>query len=148
MKKLFQTLFFNNTNRLSLQLFRYAIITFLAYAIDATSLFIFTDFCGIHYLISSVLSSLCGGTVNYLMSISPKMFGRSNIQKRWVEFTLFTLIGAGGLVLNLLVMWIMTDCFGIYYMISKIFAIVIVFLWTFFVRRWMFTRDRKSAKTE
>lgn len=136
------SLFCTPTDRLSTLMVRYAMVTMAAYMIDAACLFVLTEYVGIHYLVSSVVSSLCGGAANYLFSISPWVFGRSGKRGHVVEFTLFTAIGAGGLALNLLIMWLLTDCLHTHYMVSKIFAVVAVFLWTFFVRRRLLMRSK------
>ncbi|MGN0187306.1 MAG: GtrA family protein [Paludibacteraceae bacterium] len=147
MKRPLHNIFYTPTEQISILMFRYAIVMCIAYVIDATCLFLLTEYGGIHYLVSSVLSSLCGGVANYLFSISPYVFGRSGTRGTVVEFLLFTAIGAGGLALNLLVMWLLTDCLHTHYMVSKIFAVVVVFLWTFFVRRRLLMRGKQHNET-
>lgn len=122
-----------------MQMFRYAWVSFFAYLVDAGCCFVFTRYLHIYYLISTVLSSLCGGTVNYLLSITPAMFGPTD-RNRWLEFGLFTLIGIGSLFINLGVMWSFTERLHLHYMVSKVFSIIGVFLWTFFMRRKLFMK--------
>lgn len=140
----FEKLFINKTENIFLLMFRYALVTWLSFVIDAALLFIFTNFLHIHYLVSAIISSLCGGIANYLLSISPRIFGKSIFNNKLVEFTLFTIIGGGGLVINLFIMWLFTDIFGWYYMISKIIAIIAVFLWNFFIRKQMFSKGKQT----
>lgn len=135
LKKLFLT----PSEHWAMQMFRYAWVSFFAYLVDAGCCFVFTRYLHIYYLISTVLSSLCGGTVNYLLSITPAMFGPTD-RNRWLEFGLFTLIGIGSLFINLGVMWSFTERLHLHYMVSKVFSIIGVFLWTFFMRRKLFMK--------
>ena len=145
----FKKLFVNPSSRLLVQMFRYAWISLFSYLVDAGILFVFTEFVGVHYLVSTVIAAMISGTVNYFLSISPNMFGTSSNNK-YLEFLLFTLIGVGSLAINLSVMWLFTDCLHLYYMISKVISIAAVFLWTFFLRRALFLRgehrDAEEAK--
>lgn len=143
---LLNTLFVKQTQNTFILMLRYALVSWIAFVIDAGMLFVFTHYLDIYYLVSTVFSSLCGGIANYLLSISPQVFGKSNMNNKFVDFLLFTLIGAGGLLINVTIMWLFTDQFGWYYMISKIVAIVAVFLFTFFVRRWMFIRNSEPKQ--
>ena len=45
-------------NKLVKQIFRFTLIGGIAFLIDSTILFILTDYVGVHYLISSMISFL------------------------------------------------------------------------------------------
>lgn len=126
-----------------MQMFRYAWVSLFSYLSDAGILFVFTEFVGLHYLVSTVIAAMLSGTLNYFMSANPHVFGSSS-GNRYLEFFLFTMIGVGSLAINLSVMWLFTDYLHLYYMISKIISIVAVFLWTFFLRRSLFLREHKE----
>ena len=139
---IWKKLFVQPSSNWAVQMFRYAWVSFFAYVVDAGCCFVFTRFLGIYYLVSTVLSSLCGGTANYLLCVTPAMFGSTG-RNRLLEFTLFTLIGIGSLVINLSVMWLLTDKCHFHYMVSKFFSIIGVFLYTFFMRRRLFQPESR-----
>ncbi|MBO4402321.1 MAG: GtrA family protein [Bacteroidales bacterium] len=139
---LLHRLFIKPSSHWLMQMFRYAWISLFTYLLDAGILFVFTEFVGLHYLVSTVIAAMISGTVNYFLCITPNMFGATSNNK-YIEFLIFTLIGVGSLGINLTVMWIFTDFLHLYYMISKVISIVAVFLWTFFMRRYLFLKDEK-----
>ena len=97
----------------------------------------FSDVCGIYYLISGVLSCLISVLLNYIMS-TKCVFNQGNIENKVLEFNLFLAISAIGRVFTEILLWLFTDVLGLYYLISKVIAAVIVMFWNFIARRVMF----------
>ena len=96
-----------------------------------------SDICGIYYLISGILSFIISVLVNYIMS-TKWVFNQENINNRVLEFNLFLLISTIGLVFTEILLYLFTDVLGLYYLISKIIAAIIVLFWNFIARRVMF----------
>ena len=96
------------------QLFRFGIVGFTAFLIDAGLLFILTEFCHIHYLISSIISFVVSLVYNYILSI----FWVFDVQKKqtYKEVLLFIILSIIGLGLNQLIMYLGVDLLHIYYM--------------------------------
>ena len=134
MRKWLEKLFKDETDSLLIQLFRYGFVGGAAFIVDYGALFLLTDVCGIHYLLSATISFILGLITNYLLSIS-WVFNNHTMGNRWAEFLVFAIIGVIGLGLNALIMYVCTDKMGIHYMVSKIISTVIVFFWNFFARK-------------
>jgi len=66
------------------------------------------------------------------------VFNQDNIENKVLEFNLFLAISALGLVFTEILLWLFTDVFGLYYLISKVIAAIIVMFWNFIARRVMF----------
>ena len=66
------------------------------------------------------------------------VFNQGNIENKVLEFNLFILISTIGLGFTEILLYLFTDIFGIYYLISKIIAAIIVLFWNFIARRVMF----------
>ena len=66
------------------------------------------------------------------------VFNQENIDNRVLEFNLFLLISTIGLVFTEILLYLFTDILGLYYLISKIIAAIIVLFWNFIARRVMF----------
>ena len=64
---------------------------------------------------------------------------------REAEFALFIVISLIGLGLTELLMWAFTDGLGLFYLLSKAIAAIIVLLWNFFAKRLMY---RKKSNKE
>jgi putative flippase GtrA len=66
------------------------------------------------------------------------VFNQENIDNRLIEFNLFILISTIGLVFTEVLLYLFTDVLGLYYLVSKIIAAIIVLFWNFIARRIMF----------
>jgi len=116
------------------QFIRYAFVGGIAFVVDFGSLYSFTEWVRLHYLVSAPLAFLLGLVTNYVLSIA-WVFPTRTFRSRQVEFALFALIGVVGLTINELVIWGMTGGLGFHYLVSKIVSTAIVFHWNFFGRK-------------
>lgn len=130
-------LFKQRTDNIFIQLFRYIFVGGTAFVVDFFFLWFFSDICNIYYLISAILSFIISVLVNYIMS-TKWVFNQDNINNKVLEFNLFILISTIGLGFTEILLYLFTDIFGIYYLISKMIAAVIVLFWNFIARRVMF----------
>jgi putative flippase GtrA len=138
-----QFIFKGKTDNTLLQLFRYTFVGGFAFLIDFGTLYILTEYFAVHYLISAAIAFILGLITNYVISVK-WVFNSRILKNRWLEFFLFTLIGLVGLGLNELFLWILTDIFLIYYLLSKIITTVIVYLWNFFARKFLLFNKQTS----
>ena len=129
-------LFKDSTDSIFIQLFRYIFVGGTAFIVDFFFLYFFCDICGIYYLISAVLSFIISVLVNYIMS-TKWVFNQDKINKV-LEFNLFIIISTVGLVFTEILLYFFTDILGLYYLVSKIIAAIIVLFWNFLARRVMF----------
>ncbi|OPY27438.1 MAG: GtrA-like protein [Methanobacterium sp. PtaU1.Bin242] len=134
LKNSLQKLLKQQTDRISIQFFRYIFVGGIAFIVDFGSLFIFTDIFGLYYLISAAIAFILGLITNYILSIN-WVFNRRTLNNRTYEFGLFTIIGIIGLALNEFFIWFLTAEIGFYYLISKIIAAIIILFWNFFARK-------------
>ncbi|EKQ52944.1 MAG: putative membrane protein [Methanobacterium sp. Maddingley MBC34] len=124
----------DQTDKTIVQLFRYVFVGGAAFIVDFGSLFIFTEFFGIYYLISAAIAFILGLIANYLLSVN-WVFNRRTLGSAKLEFGVFALIGVIGLFLNEIFIWFFTDYLQIYYLLSKIIAAAIILFWNFFARK-------------
>ena len=124
MKKLFQ------------QIARFGVIGVLAFAIDYGFLYAITEWLGIHYLISSVLSFSISVIFNYIASVL-WVFDVKQETSKTRNFILFIVFSVIGLGINQLVMWLGVESLGLHYMLVKIFATAVVMVWNFVTRKKM-----------
>ncbi len=131
-----QKLLKNQTDETRIQLFRYLFVGGMAFIVDFLSLFILTDFFGVYYLISAAIAFILGLIANYFLSIS-WVFNKRTLKNRHFEFGVFAVIGIIGLGFNEVFIWFFTQELQIYYLISKIFAAIIILFWNFFARKYV-----------
>lgn len=128
------TLFKDQTERTLVQMFRYTFVGGAAFLVDFGSLFVFTDFFGVYYLISAAIAFILGLITNYALSIS-WVFNKRTFGNKKLEFGVFALIGIVGLGLNEILIWFLTEDLQLYYLISKIIAAILILFWNFFARK-------------
>ena len=144
MGKTLSKLFVDNANSTLLQFFRNALVGSFAFVLELGLMYLLTECAHVSYLWSSVFSSLCAGGINYLLS-TICVFNQSKVKNKPLEFILFTAIGALGLLLNVFFLWILTDCIGLYYMFSKVIAMILVSTLIFFIRKYVLFTTKKTS---
>lgn len=132
-------LIINKTDNVIVQFFRYTFVGGIAFLIDFTALYFFTDIFRIHYLISAAMSFLLGVATNYSLSIF-WVFPQRKFQKKTVEFGIFAFIGIIGLCFNEIIIWIFTEYMYFHYLVSKIFSTGFVLIWNFTARKFILFR--------
>lgn len=135
MNKFFYQIFKAPTANVLVQLFRYGFVGGVAFVADYGTLYLATEFVGLHHLLSAAIAFVFGLTVNYLLSTS-WVFSEHKTGNRWVEFMVFAFIGVVGLGLNELIIYIGTDLLSFHYMLSKVVSTMLVFFWNFFARKY------------
>lgn len=123
------------TNTL-IQLFRYLWVGGISFVIDYISLFIFTEYLHINYLISAAIAFILGLTTNYLLS-TIWVFNNSRLKNKLTEFIIFSIIGIIGLGLNEIIIYICSELLNLYYMMSKLISTAVVFFWNFLGRKYI-----------
>ena len=122
------------------QILKFGVVGGGAFLIDYSLLFILTDICHIYYLTSSVISFIVSFIFNYILSITWVFEAKKQDIKQVVIFLILSLIGLG---LNQVIMYLSVDIFKIYYMVSKLFATVIVMVYNFITRK-IFVEEKKQ----
>lgn len=143
-------LFRQNTNNLLIQLFRYTFVGGAAFIADYLTLYVLTEFCGVHYLLSATIAFIVGLIINYTIStkwvFNPDPQVKKSRKIKTIEFIGYALIGVIGLGLNALIIWVFTEKIGIHYMLSKLISTATVFLWNFIGRRILMAKTNNIAE--
>ena len=129
-------LFLKDTNNWLIQLIRYFFVGGTAAIVNILFLYIFTDFFHLYYLFSNVLSFIFGLITNYVLS--KKFIFKENVGNQGLEFVVYGLIGVIGLAFDTGLLYLFTSFLSFYYLISKIFSTIIVFLWNFAARKLLY----------
>jgi putative flippase GtrA len=124
------------TDSLFIQFFRYFGVSGICFLVDTATLFILTEYVGIHYQISTFIGYSLGLTLNYLLSVI-WVFKTKRLSNKTMEFGIFVVIGLIGLAINQGVMWLCTDLIGLYFMLSRLISAGIGYTWKFFARKYV-----------
>lgn len=118
-----------------LQFFRYVFVGGIATVVDWGILFLLTDFVRIHHLISAVIAFAGGLITNFFLSRLLVFKANEARVNAVMEFLSYTLIGIIGLGITELILFLLTDCGQLHYMLSKVIATVIVLAWNYIARK-------------
>jgi putative flippase GtrA len=123
-----------NNSQVSRELGRYFLAGCLAFACDASTLYILTRFLGVYYLKSAIAGFGFGLVVSYLTSRF-WVFERRTLTNTTAESAIFSGIAISGLGLNEAVLWIFQAKLGIGYLVAKFVSGGALFAWNFTVRK-------------
>ncbi len=121
------------------EFWRYLIVSGVALVVDFSLLIGLTEFFGMHYLWSGAAGFLTGAGVAYMGSVR-WVFVHRRLSSPSQEMTLFALIGVGGLGVNEVALWSLTDLLALHYGLSKVGAAGASFLFNFAVRKYLLFR--------
>lgn len=106
----------------------------IAFLVDFLILILLVEIYLINYIAGAIAGFIAGTTLLYFISISWIFISR-RLDNRLIEYSLFLLVGIIGGILNILLLWILTEKAGIYYMISRVMAAGMVFFFNFLSRK-------------
>ncbi|MBO4455042.1 MAG: GtrA family protein [Bacteroidales bacterium] len=134
------TLFRAKTASVWVQLLRYGISGLSATILDFVVLTLLTELFGEKLLLVwTAIAFLSGLTLTYLLSTN-WVFDVRRLKSRTAEVSVFLLIGAIGLALTEFLMWLFAHQMDLHYLLSKLFASLIVFLWNFTAKKFILFR--------
>lgn len=135
-----RALFLDRTGDTFIQFFRYLFVGGAAFVADAGALWLLGQI--LHYLAAAAIAFVFGLAVNFALT-KLFVFKQAKLNAA-AEFAVFAAIGVIGLGLTELIMYVLTDIAGLYYIISKIIASAVVLIWNFAARKIvLYGRDDK-----
>lgn len=153
---MFKKLLFEKTNNSLIQFLRSVIVGAVATVIDIGVLTVLVEAFNANVFIATAIGFIVGLLVNFFIS-SVWVFEKSTVVKNRVsEFIIFALIGVVGLIINELIVNFFdlylakSLIFGSfidsdkYYLIGKLVATVIAFVWNFFARKFIIYRNEEK----
>jgi len=101
-------------------------------------LWVLTEIAGLFYLLSAAISIETSIISNFMLNnhFTFRDRGSSGVKSffnRLVKFNLVSLVGLG---INMGVLWLLTEVFGLYYLLSNLCGIAVATLWNYLVNTW------------
>jgi len=119
---------------LSVQICRSLIVSVIAFIADFGTLVVLKQKFGVQYLVAATLSFGLGVIINFYLSVR-WVFADRKFASRHAEFSIFFVISAIGLALNLVIIAGLVQLAGIDYRLAKIASTIVVFFWNFIARK-------------
>ncbi len=114
------------------KLLKYSIVGISGIGVNMLILFFFTDRLGTFYLLSSAIAYETSIFTNFVVNdmwTFKNIDNKSNFLTRAVYFNYAMITGA---ILGMILLYIFTSLLSIYYLVSNIISIIIVFLWRYY----------------
>lgn len=119
------------------QLLKFGLVGGIAFLIDYGLLFICTEWFGIYYFISSIISFSVSVIFNYVASVL-WVFDVDQEKSKTKNFIIFIALSIVGLGINQIIMWYGVEVLKLYYMLIKLIATFIVMVFNFITRKMVF----------
>ena len=116
-----------------IRLIRFSIVGVIGAGVNTGLLWLFTDLAGIYYLFSSAIAIEIAIIIQFILNDhwtfrEKKTSGVKQFIARILKSNLWR---SGGLVVNIGVLYLLTEYVSLYYLISNIFGILCAFLWNY-----------------
>ena len=151
-------LFIGQTSHTGIQFFRSLFVCGIATVVDMLVMILFRELLFVPEWIAAMFGFIAGLAVNYIVSTF-WVFAKAKVKNRIIDFIGFAVIGVIGLGLTQLIIepFAMEGMFGQgifiswrifggllpvdkYYIVGKVLAVVIVYMWNFFARKFILYR--------
>ena len=140
----FKGLFYEPTDDLFMQLFRYGFVGGTAFIIDAASMKIFINI-GVFKYLAVTLGFVLGLLTNFIMSKKFVFKAEKAKTNLIVEFISYGLIGLIGLFITFGLVYQFSDIMNMEILITKIIAAAIVLIWNFAARKILLYKKGEST---
>ncbi|MBM3232518.1 GtrA family protein [Candidatus Pacearchaeota archaeon] len=100
---------------------KFAIIGAINTAIHIGVLYILVDYLGVYYILASFIGFVLAVTNSFIMN-TKFTFKRKIKEKTAERYTKFFVVSIIAAIVNLILLYIITEIFGVYYILSQLFA--------------------------
>lgn len=112
----------------------YGLVSVIALAVDASTLYALVTWAGWHYLAAATVSFAAGATVAYTLSVR-FVFPVRKLHNQYAEFIGFMALGGAGLAVNGAALFVAVSKVGLGLMTAKLLAAGCTFATNFTLRR-------------
>lgn len=121
------------------QFLKFCVVGTVGTAIDFGLLYILVEFSNIWYLLAATISFIVAVINNYIFNKIWTFENKdSNFLKQFVQFLVVSVVGLG---LNVLILYILVEFAGIWYILAKVLATGVVLIWNFFANKYWTFRE-------
>lgn len=119
------------------KVFKFGLVGLSGIVVNMGVLWYLTEFVGFYYLVSSLFAIELAILNNFVWNDlwTFKAGASHKLSSQWHRIISFHVVSAGGLVINMGILYLLTSVGGVYYLISNIIGILVAFGWNFMVNR-------------
>ena len=106
------------------EFFKFCLVGLTGTVVNLAVLYSLTEYLGMHYLLSAVFAFVIAATSNFFLN-KTWTFREKAGEKVLKKYSQFFIVSLTALAVNLCFLWLFTDVFKIYYIISQMIAIAV-----------------------
>jgi dolichol-phosphate mannosyltransferase len=129
-----------------IKMIQFGIVGGLMIILNVEILYILTNFLGIYYIISAILSYLLLTALSF--SLNEKWTFNSVThhahENPWHRLATYYLVSISGMNLNIIILFLLTEFGNVYYLYSSIIASLLVFFWNFSLNKKITWREKQG----
>jgi len=116
-----------------IKMIQFGIVGGLMIILNVAIIYTLTNFLGIYYIISAILSYLFLTGLSFFLNEKWTFNSITNHahKKMWHRFVSYYLVSLSGMTLNIIILFLLTEYGNVFYLYSSIIASFSVFLWNF-----------------
>ncbi len=130
-----------------IRLIKYLISGCTAAAVNIGFLYLFTDIFNIHYLISGVLAFILAFGVSFTLQ---KFWTFQNHSRQLLgrQLAIYLIVSVSSLVINTLLLYLLVDWFGVWYILAQIIAGGLLAVVNFFIYRFVIFHPATAGQVQ
>jgi dolichol-phosphate mannosyltransferase len=119
------------------KILRFVAVGLSGIIVNMAALSVLTSVFGIFYLISSLVAIELSILNNFFWNDWWTFYGEKGhrLSNQWHRLGIYHLISVGGLLINVGILFVLTEFFGVYYLVSNLIGIMVAFTWNFVINR-------------
>lgn len=123
------------------ELFKFGVVGIIGMILNLFILFNLTETFGFYYMFSAFFAFIIAVTSNFILN-KIWTFNEKYNKKLLQKFIQFLLVSSFSLLINLSILYFLTEFFHIYYLVSQIFSIGVAFIFNFIGNKiWIFKNE-------
>ncbi|MFC1686328.1 GtrA family protein [Patescibacteria group bacterium] len=121
------------------QFLKFCVVGTVGTAIDFGILYILVEYSNTWYLLAATISFVVAVINNYIFNKIWTFEDRdSSFVKQFAQFLVVSVVGLG---LNILILYVLVEFAGMWYILAKVLATGVVLIWNFFANKyWTFRK--------
>ena len=131
------------------RLLKFLIVGFSGIGVNEFMLWLLTELFGVHYMLSAAIGAEVAIVNNFCWNEVWTFKDRAIIRpfERFKRFLKFNVSRTAGILIALGVLTLLTEVFGIHYLISNLFAILVAFIWNYLLSvSWIWRPGRIASQ--
>ena len=114
---------------------KFCLVGFTGTIVNTFFLWSLTSVFGVYYIFSGAIAAEIAIFSNFLLNDSWtwRALGKKGLKHKTRRFLLFNFFSLGGLVINVSILFVLTEYFGVYYLLSNFLGIFVAAFWNYYI---------------